>query len=401
MIPRKTGWLVGVFSLWFGLAGCGKNLPADDDTGTDDDSAIDDDDSADDDDDDDSAADDDDSAADDDDQAFGPYAGTYSGKEHGTGADCTTEEALFYYTPCDVDAGECAGTYPVLFWTQGTCMPHDAAVVHELLGRAAQRGFVAVSPQYYNGGHDGPPDGIAPSDWCVGNEETEFCDCDGYPLTYIGFSQLSAQRKTRCIFDEESPGSAINVICALPFADCAAVVTAGGSQGANIAVRAAEYGPVAVAAYALPIGWDDLHHDNRTWLADENLLEIHGGNDEVCTPSGNDGFVEFLGATIFDGQSNAELDCSDVCVEPSEGSFPACDCRVAAEPHFGWYLVGADELVDGDPDHAFVCHDHETEQYIGSCSSLDPGFLNPVDPGTEQPWSWPSALEFLMARARP
>ena len=289
----------------------------------------------------------------------------------------------------------------MLFWLQGTCMPHDAAVVHEILQAAARQGFVAVSPQFFNGGHDGPPDGIAPPDWCVGDEQGEFCDCELNPLTYTGLTQVAARGKADCIFDPQAPAPAVGPICDLPFADCSAMVASGGSQGANVAVRGAEYGPVAVAAYALPFAWSDLCHDNRTWLADEDLLEIHGGHDVVATPSGDDGFIEYLSGTVFDGAANPELDCTQQCTEPSPGNYPTCDCRASNAPQSGWYLVGADEVVDGDPDHAFVCHDHESEPYMGSCSSLDPGFLNTSEPDTEQPWSWPNALEFLMSRARP
>ena len=96
-----------------------------------------------------------------------------------------------------------------------------------------------------------------------------------------------------------------------------------------------------------------------------------------------------------------ELDCTSKCAEPSEGSFPSCDCRAVSPPRYGYFLVGEDEVADGDPDHAFVCHEHHAEEYEGECGSLDPGFLNPADPSTERAWSWPAALEFLMARARP
>ena len=145
-------------------------------------------------------ADDDDAANDnttaaDDDAAFGPYTNSYLGKQHSAGSSCNVDEELLYYTPCDVDAGDCTDTYPVLFWLQGTCMPHDTAVVHELLQEAARRGFVAVSPQFYNGGHDGPPDGVAPPDWCIGNEQAEFCDCDTHVLTYTGITQVAARGK--------------------------------------------------------------------------------------------------------------------------------------------------------------------------------------------------------------
>jgi hypothetical protein len=372
----------------------------DDATDDDDDSSIDDDDSSIDDDD--SSTDDDDSSTDDDDsspagEAYGPFTGSYQGKNHTFGWLCQDDEEFVYYTPCDADAGACTGSYPVLFWLQGTCMPHDADVVHLLLQEAAQFGFIAVSPQYYNGGHDGPPGGVAPPDWCLTNPGTEFCDCDSGAGSYVGLPRA----KAACIFDPGEQDPAVNTICALPYADCDAMVVSGGSQGARVALRAAEWQPVAVASYAVSLTDSDLDHDSRTWLADEDLLESHGANDVVNGAPVSSGFIDHLSLTLFDGQADPELDCTGSCTEPTGGAFPSCDCRVSAAPRHGWFLVGEDQVQDGDPDHAFVCHDHPVEQYRGECDSLDPGFLNPADPSTHQGWSWPAALEFLMARAYP
>jgi hypothetical protein len=317
---------------------------------------------------------------------------------------CNADEQILYYAPCDVNSGGCTEQYPVLFWLQGTCMPYDAQVVHELLQAAARRGFVAVSPQYFNGGHDGPPGGVADPNWCDTHSTTDFCKCASEEilvvLPFVCALPEWADAKAQCIFDESSNDSAASQICQLPFTDCSAMVAAGGSQGAFVAVRAAQWGPKAVAAYAVPLG-NGVTHDNRTWLADENLIEIHGANDQACGPPIGKGFLEFLSLSLFDGASTPELDCTSSCTEPSGSNYPACDCRVSTPPRHGYFLVGADEVVDGDPDHAFVCHDHPSEQYTGECDSLDPGFLNPSDQSTEKPWSWPATLDFLMARALP
>ena len=322
-------------------------------------------------------------------EAFGPFTGSYLGRRHGLLDLCDAEEQYLYYTPCDPNGGGCAGAYPVLFWIQGTCMPYDSDVVHEVLQEAARHCFIAVSPQYYNGGHGGPPGGVVQPGWCEGREESDFCACPA--AKFMGLHEA----KARCIFNPFEADPVSVQICDLPYADCDSMVAAGGSQGAGIAVRGAYWGPKAVAAYALPLN-DEFMSVYRHWLPDEDLLEIHGAADEVCKPPFGTGLLEYLSLQLFDGESDPELDCTTKCTEPTDADWPSCDCRSGEGGH-GYLVVGAGEVQDGTPDHAFLCDSHDDEEYVGECADLDPGFLDAT--GTaDGPWSWPAVLEFLRNR---
>lgn len=225
--------------------------------------------------------------------------------------------------------------------------------------------------------------------WCEGREESDFCACPA--AKFMGL--LDA--KARCMFDPFEADPVSEQICDLPYADCDSMVAAGGSQGAGIAVQAAYWGPKAVAAYALPLH-DDFKHDFRYWLPDENLLEIHGAADEVCTPPLGTGLIEYLSLQLFDGVSDPELDCTTTCTEPTDSIWPSCDCRSGESGH-GYLVVGATEVQDGVPDHVFVCNSHDDEEYVGECDVLEPGFLDEMS-SDDLPWSWPAVLKFLRDR---
>lgn len=237
-----------------------------------------------------------------------------------------------------------AGTYPVAVYTTGTYMPFNDKDAQLFTQRMAARGFVAATVQYVT---------------------------DTYPTNC---SIMEA--KARCIFDSASTESAIAKLCARPKADCSkGVVTAGFSQGANLATLARDYESRVRAVLAIGdvykpsvLNLEACLKDSATVITASQMRAVSGEHDGYAGGTPDSVRSQLI---VVTGQSCASTawDCLQ-----SDGS--------------GWYMVKDAQVADGEADHCFLLQ--------GGCNqpNIDASF----ETGTA-PYSLNPSLDWLAGRA--
>ncbi len=296
------------------------------------------DDDADDDDADDDDADDDDAADDDDVESY-EVTRFHEPDAWRSGLDDSARD-LGGYEPDE------PGTYPVFVWTAGTGCDWWETSGRYITEHMATRGFVAVSVDYNN------------------VEYTYTC------------GEVNA--KTASVFDSDEQDSAISVICAREKADCGkGIVTAGYSQGAHLANRAADHNEDVRAT--LPLGngiavdqWQDLTPClgiENTAITSDRIRSIVGETDEHfgVSPDG-------LGNGHPGVREQQEITTGASCGDD------AFDC--IGEDGSGWYIVQAHETGWGYGGHGFFL------------SKTIPGFDPNFEEGTD-PWCLGPSLDWL------
>jgi hypothetical protein len=233
------------------------------------------------------------------------------------------------------------GTYPVAVYMTGTSGAFNSATALRFTEKMAQRGFVAATVEYSNGNYPG----------CT-----------------------TLRGRASCIFNAASANSAITKLCARPKAgNCSkGIVTAGLSQGANIASLAKNYDGRARAAYLMANVITPSFFNNTSCLEDRattfrgsELRAISGESDEYMT-----GLTE-LRSNL---NSATGLNCTGMtCLQP-DGS--------------GWHIVTDPQVTDDEADHCYML--------VGGCSPTAP--LDPIyDTGAEL-WSSSTNYDWLASR---
>jgi hypothetical protein len=240
--------------------------------------------------------------------------------------------------------------HPVFVYLVGAGEPYDGAEAPAILQAAAARGFVAASVaypqwQFYAKGLDG---------------------------------------SSRCIFNRRSSSSAIAKLCGRRTASCAkGVVVAGFSQGAAIAMRAANYERRVRAAYLLSVveertGWEGTA---RWQLA-------------TTRPAGTRALPNWA-IRIVDGVGDVPPDRRDELDDMTGKQCATTTFSCIAPNGSGWFVVQDSEVANGKADH---CYFMGADGYT-SCSA-SPSFDQTWLTSTTAPWALGPSLDWLRRRAR-
>jgi pimeloyl-ACP methyl ester carboxylesterase len=238
-----------------------------------------------------------------------------------------------------------SGTHPVFVWLHGTYAPAGGTEALKFVGAMAARGFVAAAVHYDD---------------------------------FAGFNAVGTDKKARCIFDPSLPASAITRLCARPAADCSrGIVVAGHSQGAVVAVRAANWNPQVRAVYAL--GFNE-----------ETTVEGGARMRAASAPPYGTRALPDGRLRIIDGEMETPVDRRDELNVQTGKSCPvtATDCLDAAGA--GWDVVLNREVLDGAADH---CYHHGGGGGGWGCKTdppFDPYWLN-----GSAPWALNPSLDWL------
>lgn len=231
------------------------------------------------------------------------------------------------------------GRHPVFIYLVGTWESYDNGEATAVIEQMAAQGYVAASVHYPN---------------------STFGNCP----------TLSA--RASCVFDGEQAQSAVARLCARERADCSKGIVVGGlSQGAILAILAADHQSQLRAAWAMGAGAVYGGYDlsacvaaGERSLSGERLRVVNGVSDDyfVGLPGGSQGQSELLsGMSCGDG--------ADRCLA-GNGS--------------GWIVINDAEVSDGVADHCYL--------RIGDCS----GSQDQLDPLWESgPADWALGASLL------
>lgn len=201
------------------------------------------------------------------------------------------------------------GPYPVFLWIPASFESNTDTLSMLFVNQMSARGFLAASVQYSN------------------TEAAQFCS------TYSD--------RAKGIFEAGRSTSALNVVCNQAGASCSkGIVVSGFSQGAILAVMAANYSSSVKAAYAMAMsafnkngGGIDLSscvNKQFTKISSEHLMVITGQSDP-----------------LFGGQVPLQNVSGYVC--PPETS----QCWSPTGSGGGWYSVPDTEVADGAAGHCY------------------------------------------------
>lgn len=245
-------------------------------------------------------------------------------------------------TPFNMTGREPAeGRHPVFIYLVGTWESYDNGEATAVIEQMAAQGYVAASVHYPNG-------------------------------TFGSCPTLSA--RASCVFDGEQAQSAVARLCARERADCSKGIVVGGlSQGAILAILAADHQPQLRAAWAMGAGAVYGGYDLSACVADgqrslsgERLRVVNGVSDDyfVGLPGGSQGQSELLsGMRCGDG--------ADRCLA-GNGS--------------GWIVINDAEVSDGVADHCYL--------RIGDCSGSQDQ-LDPLWESGPADWAVGASLRWL------
>jgi hypothetical protein len=233
-----------------------------------------------------------------------------------------------------------AGTYPVAVFMTGTRGAFNSASALRFTEKMAQRGFVAATVEYSNGNYPG----------CT-----------------------TLRGRASCIFNAASPNSAITKLCARPKADCSkGVVSAGLSQGANIASLARNFDARARAAYLMANVITPSFFNNTSCLRDS--ATTFRGSELRAVSGESDEFMSGLSELRSNLNSATGLSCTGMtCLQP-DGS--------------GWHIVTDPEVTDDEADHCYML--------VGGCTASAP--LDPIYDGGAELWSSDTNYAWLASR---
>jgi hypothetical protein len=250
---------------------------------------------------------------------------SYAALSEATGT-CTAavDNRIDGYEPAD------PGTYPVFAYVSGTLVDHWRPDMDELVERAAAAGFVAASIEWPN-------------------------------QNIMTCPKMTA--RAGCMFDETSASSALEVLCSRPKADCGkGIVVHGVSQGAGLAVLAANYSSDVRAAWAMAIG-----------------VRINGIALDCLKPANRALPVNRLRATT--GERDNFFGNIATVVRSQQKDLTGYNCGTADEcwdgqTGAGYDVVQGPELEDGYADHCFMRDNGCTEPPPNTPPSvyMDAGF---------------------------
>ncbi len=266
----------------------------------------------------------------------GPLSGSYSGWNRRTN-QCDVSTSMNVYLP------QASGSFPVFLYTVGTGALVSSAEGELAAREMAKRGFVAAVLQYDSG---------------------------------AGFSCLSMQRKAECTYSQNASASAPALLCGLAQADCSKGIVVGGlSQGANMAILAANYDSRVRAAWLMGFGggasgnsYTECFIDSKTALPSDRLRVVNGREGQ--------------------GQPIANLNNSTgtFCWPSRQSCFRANGS--------GWYLVDNGQVEDGHADHCYFAGPASDGSEIGCSRNVVRGDVGWVPPATA-PWSLNAGLNWL------
>ncbi|MET0406479.1 MAG: hypothetical protein ABW123_28945 [Cystobacter sp.] len=270
-----------------------------------------------------------------------PGTSAFTATYQGGNSSCESTQALQGWEPT------APGTHPVFVYLVGTWEPYDNASALAIVSRMAERGYVAATVDYSN--------------WTFGNCAT-----------------LTA--RSRCIFNENSPRSAIQHLCARTKADCSrGIVVSGFSQGSILAILSRNHDSRIRAVFAMSAGVQYAGYNLRSCvtptrrsLTPDRLRAIDGESDH------------FLGRN--ERSVRAQL------TELTGAHCPAPATSCSGDKTSGWHIVSHSEVTDGDADHCYI----RTGGCTGNSHRMDPQWLT----GTH-PWSLGTNLDWLTSFTTP
>jgi hypothetical protein len=235
------------------------------------------------------------------------YSTSYQSFNPQTGAFNLTQK-IEYVLPNATLFGP--GPYPVFFWIPGTYEPYTDPLSTLFLDEMAARGFLAASVEYSN------------------NESVQNC--------------TQYTDRAQGIFDQTRSTSAVGAVCSLSSANCSKGMTASGvSQGAELAILAANYASNMKAIYVLS-GGDQF--DNVEPLQVTLPCEDKGS---TVIPQDRITIVNGIDDPYFGGQSQVEGVTGLTC---PTGTY---ECWSPDGSGAGWYIVQGWQNVTGIAGHCY------------------------------------------------
>jgi len=267
------------------------------------------------------------------------FTSAYTGQGAG-GTTCDTQFQLAGQEPA------ADGTYPVFLYMVGTTETFTNASATAAVAEMAGRGFVAATVQY---------------------DSASFGNC----------TTLSG--KASCMFNAQTPTSAVNMLCARTKADCEkGVVVAGFSQGSVLATLAKNYDPRVEAAWGMGDGVNYAIYnlascvgDGKRKLPSSRLRAIDGERDMFIGPNASNVRSQFRTLT--------GLSC---------GTATSCLQKDGS----GWYIIQNAQTTDRNADHCYM--------RASNCTSSENTLDKRWQTGTE-PWELAANLAWLASYTRP
>jgi hypothetical protein len=270
------------------------------------------------------------------------YTATYESYNPATGG-FDLPQSIVYVLPDSAVFGP--GPYPLFIHVPGTYENYNGNVAMLFVNQMAARGFMSASVQYMN------------------TETQQSC--------------LQYTPRAQGIFDSTLVASAVTVLCAISDASCdTGISTQGISQGAEIAVLAANYSSQVKAVYALSAGdhFDNIYNFPLPCMDKTNTL----------IPANRLTVVNGISDPFFGGQSNAQnvsgINCAD-------GSY---ECWSPDGSGAGWYIVQDWQNASGLANHCYMFDNIGNSVY--SCGGpYDPDWYVP----STYDWSLGPNLDWL------
>ncbi len=254
-----------------------------------------------------------------------------------TGCDSSYE--MFGWEPSAPDS------YPVFVYLTGTGEPYRRSTALLAVKGMAERGFVAATVDY-------------PDD------------------SFGGCGALSP--KSKCVFDPDSPTSAVSTLCDRPKADCSrGIVAAGYSQGSVLSMLSRDYDTRVRAVHGMGAGIQYSIFDLRGCLSPDTRtlsserLRIVNGEEDIFVGEGDLSEVD-TSLPIYLGMGDPEkvraqseeltgLSCGDSAYRCFRGESPLDGNRLdpGGVSHdrargSGWYMVQAHEIEDDTAGHCYM-----------------------------------------------
>jgi hypothetical protein len=231
-----------------------------------------------------------------------------------------------------------AGTYPVYIYMVGTTENYNNAAAMATVNAMASKGYVAAAIQYAN-------------------------------LTAPSTCSVLAS-KASCIFDANSPASAVSQICSRTKADCSKGIVVGGfSQGSLLSVLAKNYDSRVQAAYALGLSnkytsmydFSSCVGNGKRTLQSDRLRAVDGESDEL----------------IGDEQAGLQSVTGYTC--------PTGSASCLSSNNSGWIIVKNSQVSDLSADHCYM-----RSWTCAGGNTLDPNWKS----GTQN-WAMEPNLQWL------
>jgi hypothetical protein len=228
-------------------------------------------------------------------EAIAPFTDVYNSTVFETNI-CAAPTDIIGYEPTSPEP------HPVFIYTVGSFAPYNGLDAVTAIQEMARRGFISISPKYYNG---------------------------------LNNSCTTLANKAKCLYSPTLPRSALSKACGRPHADCDKGVAIGGmSQGAQVGILARNYESRVRAVWGMGASdysitpLDTCIYSGSRVLPADRLRTIDGQHDNFATD-----------------QSQQELMSGLVCPQGTRACF--------RENGSGWYRVQDGEVESGRAGHVF------------------------------------------------